>query len=185
MIRVGLPAPMILRLRLRAHLSANRAARRAEAVREDVVTSFSSNLAVLRRLPLRLTRRLREELTDAPAVHEDVMQFGEQYQELVNLLCDVARYGVREEDSARFNEIRDWLIENYDMHRPALLSHLKVEPDDLVPVGDGRRARDAFESLFLPRSVDAVINSENVILRIMRTRCALDAYRDETSAARN
>jgi hypothetical protein len=185
MIRIGLPAPMALRLRLRAQLSATRTARRAEAVREGLLASLSGNLGVLRRLPLRATRRLREELSDSPAPSETVMQFEERYQDLVNLLCDAARYGVSEEDNARFIELRDWLIQNYDDHRPGLISHLLSEPDDSVPAGDGRRARDAFESLFLPKSVDAIINSENVILRIMRTRCALDAYRDELSLSRN
>jgi hypothetical protein len=185
MIRIGLSAPMVLRLRLRAQISANRTARRAEAVREGVLASLSSNLAVLRRLPIRATRRFREELSDSPAIGETVMQFEERYQDLVNLLCDAARHGVREEDNARFVELRDWLIENYDAHRPGLMSHLLVEPDDSIPYEEGRRARDAFESLFLPKSVDAIINSENVILRIMRTRCALDAYREEMMLSRN
>ena len=35
--------------------------------------------------------------------------------------------------------------------------------------------QDAFESLFLPASLDSIIHSETVIDRIMRTRSALDS----------
>jgi hypothetical protein len=185
MIRLGLPAPMALRLRLRAQLSANRASRRAEAIREDVFASLNGRLAGLRRLPFRVNRRLRDGLCDSPIFGETVMQFEERYQDLVDLLCGAAREGVTDKHHAEFAELRDWLAQNYEIHRPGLLNHLNVEPDDFVPLGDGVRARDAFESLFLPKSVDSVINSKNVILRIMRTRCALDAYREEMVTAVN
>jgi hypothetical protein len=66
-----------------------------------------------------------------------------------------------------------------------LLSHLMNEPEDRLPAERGARPpRDAFESLFLPKNVDAIINSETVISRIMRTRCALDSYREQLESTR-
>jgi len=178
MIRVGLPTPMLLRLRLRAHLAANRLSRQTQDIRTGVLATINNDLAVIRRIPRLLTRHA-ESVTQTEDIGAMLEEFDNQYQNLVDLLCWSAKDGVHTSQAARYHELRQWFIEHYESVRPVLIEQLKTEPDDFVPVGNGaRRSRDAFESLFLPEHVESIINSENVITRIMRTRTALDVCRE-------
>jgi len=112
-------------------------------------------------------------------------EFEQQYQELVDLLCWSAKDGVHDSRDTRYAELRAWFLDHYEPLRPALLPHLRIEPEDVALVEPGGIApRDAFESLFLPTDVDALINSDTIICRIMRTRCAVDALHDQLDAAR-
>jgi hypothetical protein len=185
MIRIGLPAPTLMRLRLRAQITANRVARRAETIRQGVLTTLHNDLAALQRIPQALLWRPAAKTPTAADPYTLMQEFEDHFQGLVDLLCWSAKDGIHDRRDARYAELRDWFIRNYDAIRPALLFHLQGEPEDLLLTEEGGPApRDAFESLFLPRNVDAIINSETVICRIMRTRCALDSYREQINAAR-
>lgn len=180
MIRIGLPPPMLLRLRLRAQIAANQMSRRARAAREGVLIFYRNRLATLYGLSRVFTRRPVAIAADPVAL---LPEFEIRYQSLVDLLCWAAKDGVHDDRDARYAELRAWFLENYAPMRSALLRHLETEPDDCAPVAPGAPApRDAFESLFLPDSVEALIHSETIISRIMRTRCALDAYRAQVDS---
>jgi len=186
MIRIGLPVPTVLRLRLRAQIAAERVARTAQSIRQGVLAVVRTDLILIRRLSLVRVRRSRVVARPAADPAALMPEFERQYQELVDLLCWSAKDGVHDRRDARYAELRAWFLVNYDPLRPALLPHLQIVQEDLVPAEPGEVApRDAFESLFLSASVDALIHSDTVIFRIMRTRCAVDALRDELDSARS
>lgn len=104
-------------------------------------------------------------------------RFEDHYQDLVDLLCWSAKDGVHDGRDARYARLRAWFLVHYDVLRPFVLPYLDEQPDDRVALEQGQPTpRDAFEALFTPCSVDAIINSPDVISRIQRTRNALDAY---------
>jgi len=182
MIRIGLPQPIVLRLRLRTQIAVNRLERSARAAREGVLTFVRKELEVLRDIPRFLIRRSAATVDPVAILPE----FEARYQSLVDLLCWAAKEGVHDNRDARYAELRTWFLKNYESIRPALLRHLDTGPGDVAPAGSGAPApRDAFESLFLPDNVDALIHSETIISRIMRTRRALDAYREQVDSARS
>lgn len=182
MIRIGLPAPMMLRLRLRSQITANRMARQTRYVRQGILTTAANHLVGLRRLPDLWVRKPRTE--SAADRKELLMEFETRYQSLVDLLCWAAKDGVHAHRDERYAELRGWFLVHYETIRPALAHHLETEEEDILPVEEGTPIpRDAFESLFLPANVDAIIHSETVISRIMRTRCALDSYREQLETA--
>lgn len=120
-----------------------------------------------------------------PEVHPAALmhEFESRFDELVDLLCWSAKDGDHEGRDECYASLRAWFLSNYEPLRPLLLNHLKIAPEDVVPARPGQPVpRDAFESLFLPRDVDAIIHSDTVVFRLIRTRCAVDALRDEVNA---
>lgn len=189
MIRPGLPVPVLLRLRLQVQLTTDRVARSARKLRQEVQTIIYNDLAVPRLLTLPF-QRARVETSAAPVVSAPVLsqlelqtlmqEFDKHFQKLVDLFCWAAKDGIHDNRDERYASLRSWFIANYEPVRPRLLEHLEIAPEDLILAEPGGTPpRDAFESLFLPTNVDAIINSETVIYRIMRTRCAVDACRDQ------
>jgi len=107
-------------------------------------------------------------------------EFERKFDDLVDLLCWSAKDGDHEGRDEEFALLRRWFVDHFDAIRPYLLNHLVTKPEDLHPARIGQPSpRDAFESLFLSRDVDSIINSETVICRIIRARAAVDALRDE------
>jgi hypothetical protein len=110
-------------------------------------------------------------------------EFGRRFDELVDLLCWSAKEGDHDGRDEQYAELRAWFIGNYEPVRPLLLEYLTSEADDMIPARPGQPAqRDAFESLFLPRDIDSIINSDTVICRIIRTRQAVDALHEALDA---
>jgi hypothetical protein len=176
MIRIGLPAPALLRLRLRAQLAANRAARQFQAWRLNAQTTGSSLYALL--LRLQPTNKAQSETIAPPVALTPRLQaeFSERYDDLIDLLCWASKDGIHDGRDARYAELRDWFLRHYEPLRPKLLPLLEAVPEeDCVPASASERIpRDAFESLYLPSDICLVINSDTVISRIMRTRAAMD-----------
>jgi hypothetical protein len=106
--------------------------------------------------------------------------FVTRYDELVDLLCWTAKEGLNDTRRARYGELRHWFVQHYERVRPTVTRFLDTRPEDREAVVDGTPApRDAFESLFLPYQIDGLIHSDAVIHRIIRTRCAVEAFREE------
>jgi hypothetical protein len=181
MIRIGLPAPALLRLRLRAQLAANRAARQFQAWRVSAQTASSSLYALL--LRRRGTDRAQSETRSAPVALTPQLQaeFSKRYDDLIDLLCWASKDGVHEGRDARYAQLRDWFLRHYEPIRPKLLPLLEAVPEeDCVPAGPQERTpRDALESLYLPSDICLVIHSDTVISRIMRTRAAMDRLQEQ------
>ena len=110
-------------------------------------------------------------------------EFGRRFDDLVDLLCWSAKEGDHEGRDEQYAGLRAWFLANYESARPLLLEYLISEPEDVVPARPGQPApRDAFESLFLPRDIDSIINSDTVICRIIRTRQAVDSLQEALDA---
>lgn len=174
MIRIGLPAPVVLRLRLRAHIALSQIARQTERIQRGIRGALWLD---------RETARQRARMRRVIAISRSTLfkEFEDRYDQLVALLCWAAKDGIHDGRDARYAELRAWFLRNYPRLQPALTYFLESEPEDRVPAKEGEPIpRDAFESLFLPSDVDALINSETVISRIRRTRNAIDMLRENT-----
>lgn len=175
MIHVGLPSPTLFRLRLRTQLAASQASRRWDETRAELskrVSELAHNILPKRTL-------FRSTVTDAaaPAEQEESLlsQFAIRYDALVDLLCWSAKDGIHDGRDRQYTELRTWLLSHYDTVRPVLMRSMTAIDSDTEPLDEGGKApRDAFESLFLPASIESLINSFAAIERIQRTRDCLE-----------
>jgi hypothetical protein len=103
--------------------------------------------------------------------------FAERYDDLVDLLCWAAQAGPDDEARDRYRRLREWFLSSYESARPVLLEYLEPDDEDTRPLCSGPTPRDAFESLFLPEEIDALLHGDAVIDRIIRTRMAVEACR--------
>lgn len=165
MIRVGLPSPLLLRARLRAHLALTHLSRSTTAARERTALTLAS-----------LTRNLTHPLGrtgDAASLAPALAEFEMHYERLVDLLCFAAQGVAYGEPDSRLRDLRVWFRDNYAPLRVALRAHLDNAPE--VSRTDGTEPRDDFERLFLSIDVRTLIHSDSLIPIIQRTRMALEA----------
>jgi hypothetical protein len=108
--------------------------------------------------------------------------FEERYDALVGLLCVAAQEGVTPAMEAEYREQRRWFVSRYPTVRPEVARFLEPDASDVVPGLWGQRPCDAFEALFLPGSITAMLGADggNLIGRLMRTQAAL-AYWEESA----
>lgn len=166
-IRLG-PPPALARLRLQWHVTRNQVFRQSRALQErfDCSTQFARDwwLRALTLSRARLDRRQRL-LARQKA---QFAAFTERYENLVDLLCLSANEGVFPNRVQEYAETRLWLQKHYAAVRPALQAHLPEQ----------RSLLDPFQSLFVPETLEEVINSDDTIENIMLTRPALEAYQN-------
>lgn len=100
-----------------------------------------------------------------------LIHFYQEYETLVETLCDSGQYGPREHLEKRYQVQRGWMIQNYGTVRRYVLAYLRLEVED-----EG----DPFEALFNAPDLATFLQSDdgNMISRIMRTREALNLYGD-------
>jgi hypothetical protein len=115
-----------------------------------------------------------EQVVEGPTVkdrQQALIHFYQEYETLVETVCDSAQYGPREHLEKRYQIQREWMIQNYGSVRRYVLAYLRLEVED-----EG----DAFESLFSAPDLATFLQSDdgNMISRIMRTREALNLYGD-------
>jgi hypothetical protein len=171
MIRVGLPSPVLLRMRLRAHLAVTQATRAAHTMRLRIAESvavFGGSVAVVRRRPSDI--QVAESATGPTAGL--LSAFARKYERLIDLLCFSAQGIAYNGVDGRLTDLRVWFRENYPAVRPALVPFMTTDP--AARAGSEVR-RDDFEHLFLSEDVAVLINSDTLIPVIERTRAALDA----------
>jgi hypothetical protein len=175
MIRIGLPPPLLPRLRLHwrsTHTLFTRqtrslresASRTAEVTREGwghACKSWSSRLSLRAYALARQRARLAA--------------FEAKYEDLVDLLCWAAKDGIHTNRDARYTQLRAWMRVHYRALRPRLNPYWSGSGEDACT--------DPFEALFLDANVNDVINAAASIENITRTRLALDAYRESLEAA--
>lgn len=118
-------------------------------------------------------------LPTAKERHEELVTFYGRYEELVELLCDVAQYGPDAKQESRYNEYRVWMQTNYPALRKFVVAYLQFDTDDVVMSSDPYGSySDAFESLFASPTLAEFLRTDDgkMIDRIMRTREALTLY---------
>ena len=118
-------------------------------------TRFSMRSRIQRRTLLRQQSQLTE--------------FETQFDALIDLLCWTAKEGVRPESHTQYAELRIWMCRNYRTVRTPLRSHW-LEPD-------APSSGDPFEAIFVPDTVEEVINAAFGLETMFQTRAALESYR--------
>ncbi len=111
-------------------------------------------------------------------------EFYEQYDALIGLLCLSAHEGVHAANEEEYRVRRAYFTRRYAALKPKLRSFLTADANDIVPSRTGSFPCDAFEALFLPDTITAMLEADggNLIGRMMRTQAALSAW-DEALAA--
>jgi hypothetical protein len=157
MIRIGLPAPLYLKIRLRAELAANRYARRAERYR-TIIHHAIFTPSIFNNLCSRYTLRKK--------VQADMTVFEEKYQNLVDLLCGAARTGVREQDHVQYSELRNWFQNEYtSCYQPILKKYIN-EQNASTTADSG----DPFESLYQHPNIEGAMYSTEMLHTIAQSR---------------
>jgi len=109
-----------------------------------------------------------------PSVQErqqTLIHFYQEYEALVETVCDSAQYGPTPALNKAYQLQREWMLENYPEIRRYVVAYLRYEVED---------QGDAFEALFSADDLNTFLQSDdgNMISRIMRTREALNLYGD-------
>lgn len=112
-----------------------------------------------------------------PTVKErqhDLIRFYQEYETLVETICDAAQYGPTPKLETSYQREREWMLKNYGDIRRYVVAYLRFE------VEDAEQGGDAFEALFSADNLEMFLKSDdgNMISRIMRTREALTLYGD-------
>lgn len=114
-----------------------------------------------------------------PLRQRELIDFYERYEDLVEVLCDAARFGPDIVLERRYTEARTQMQADYPALKPFLISYLEFQPDDeeagLKLCG---RPLDAFEALVAAFDLQEFfkLDDGNMISRITRTRDALNGY---------
>lgn len=184
MIRTAYPVPPMKQLSLRFELATRRTRRALEQRRRHLIADAEARRAAHDDY-LRL--RWREDLERERA---DFAEFYDRYDSLIGILCLAAHEGNCAEFEEEYRELRSWFCGQYPKIKRSFAEHLSADESDTTTALFGRRPCDAFEALFLPPSVAALLENDggNLIGRMMRTQTALEerqtALKREEAAAR-
>ncbi len=174
MIRIGLPPPMLPRLRLHWHVTRNYFEQCYSAFHAGVVRHVQAartfwqgaGVAVLSRVGSLRTRRLPLDTQKQGRVE----RFEAVYERLSDLICWAAKEEVTPEREAEYALLRLSVRELYQPLRAGLRSYWKTE--------DMESDYDPFEELFLPETLDEIVFSLGGIYAITLARDAFEAYRN-------
>lgn len=110
---------------------------------------------------------------------QELVRFYGHYEELVEILCDLATCGPTDPLEARYQSARQWMTVNYPEVRRHVTAYLRYHASD---AGHGielnGQTADGFEALFAPSSLAEFLHHDDghMIDRIDRTRAALTLY---------
>ena len=179
LIRTSYPVSPMKQLRLRLDLATRRTRRALEQRRRSILTQVSEvdrHKAAAGDVYLRL--RWREDISRRRSLFE---AFYDQYDELIGLLCLAAHQGIEPHQEDEYGKRRAWFASNYPHRVQGVIApYLTSDASDSMPGiwGRGRRGCDAFEALYLPPTIAAMLEADggNLIGRMMRTQEALMAW---------
>lgn len=113
---------------------------------------------------------------------EQLAEFYNRYEDLVELLCDSAQYGPNAHLEEKYQAIRSWMQRNYGSLSQVVIAYLDIEvADTRMPMDLYGRSTDAFEALYAAPTLQEQLRSDDgsMIGRIMRTREALNRYAEQ------
>ena len=174
MIRIGLPPPMLPRLRLHWHVARNTieqyySAFRAGTLRHIHATRAlwaGATVAIVSRIGSLRTRRVPLEAQKQGRLE----RFEAVYEQLSDLICWAAKEEVTPEREAEYAHLRLSVRELYQPLRATLRPFWQTE--------DMESDYDPFEELFLPHDLNEVVDSMGGIMAISMAREAFEAYRE-------
>lgn len=186
LIRTSYTVPPITQFRLRLELASRRTRRALEQRRRDLREGTTGALRAATAAPLAardsyLRLRWAEDLKRERAAYDE---FFDQYDEMVGLLCLAAHQGIEPGFEDEYQRRRVYFTSRYPHVKGYLAPHLENDPSDVQAGRWGRRSCDAFEAMFAPHSIAAMLETDggNLIGRMCRTQVALAAW--EQSIAR-
>ena len=100
---------------------------------------------------------------------QSVLDFADKFDQLVDVLCVSAKEGVTEGRQKRYLALREW----FETQIISFADVLKFAQTEIETCG----CQETLQTLFQPERIEGVINSESVILRMMRTRALVDSCR--------
>lgn len=167
MINIGLPPPLLARLRLQWQNTRDHVQRQKENLRETyfrvqentvqwVRTVSAKGVALVTFRRRTLTRHLRQ--LDA---------FEQVYDRMVDLVCWTAKEDINPERAERYAKLRGEMKKTYRIVRARLRGHWHTPESE----------QDPFEALYQPDNITEFTNSPVGIECLMQTRQAMDAYR--------
>lgn len=110
---------------------------------------------------------------------QDVVDFYNHFESLVEILCDAAQRGATPKLQTRFTDERNWMQTHYYQVRPYLAAYLTLDSEDaeLSLMLQGY-AGDAVQTLYASPSLEVLVKSDdgNMISRIIRCREAQNLY---------
>jgi hypothetical protein len=118
----------------------------------------------------------------APTVeerHEELLSFYDQYERLVDIICDGAQYGPEPKLQSGYSELRAWMQANYPRLRRYVTAYLQYDIEDAQQgLSLHGNPCDAFEALYAAPTLEEFLRGDDgmMISRIMRTRDALNFY---------
>ncbi|MDX1932235.1 MAG: hypothetical protein SFU56_06495 [Capsulimonadales bacterium] len=179
MIRTAYPTPPVRQLRLRLELATRRTRRalfeRCRTLRSRPVEETKGHGSYAAYL------REREAIRRNRAMYD---MFEKQFDGLVGVVCFAAQEGITSDAETEFARYRAWFMEYYHRVRPYLAPYLTLHENDVTPTRWGLRRCDTFEALFLPASIQALLDADNGCL-IDRLDRAQNAVTDWYNAVRH
>jgi hypothetical protein len=181
LIRTSYPVPPMAQMRLRWELAMRRTRRTLEQRRRSLAAATTeaphatAAADAARGHYLRL--RWREDLKRERAALDE---FTNRFDGLVGLICVAAQEGLTAEMEQEFLERRRWFIRHYPQIKGYVAAHLTPDASDTISGRWGRRSCDAFEAMFSPASLSAMLENDggNLIGRLCRTQAALTAWEE-------
>ena len=122
--------------------------------------------------------RLDRPRTDLARERERHDLLNTRYEALVGVLCAAAHEGLEPGMEDEYRNLRAWFSVHYPRAKRSLAPFVRADSSDGVTGRFGRRACDAFEALFFPHTVAAMLATDggNLIGRLLRTQEALAAW---------
>lgn len=110
---------------------------------------------------------------------QELIRFYLNYENLVEVLCDLGTCGPTPGLESTYKSLRDWMFRNYPDVRRYVIAYLKYSAEDAQHSLDiNGQAADAFEALFTAPTLHEFLEHDDgkMIGRINRTREALTMY---------
>ena len=171
MVRSNTPLPFMFRLRNQA----SGVCRRAFSGRTMTAALLAPPTFERRRPGLGASQA-----SSAPAAWRE---FLDRYEQFTDVLCVAAKSGCDDHLESKYAVLRRWFMEHYYRVAPRLRPYLEAEGNPLdLPLphvldqSTGlRRPMDAFEAIFMPKTLSEVLNSDqgDLISRVSHVSSAV------------
>ena len=105
----------------------------------------------------------------------ELQDFTNRYESLVDLLCWSAQVEVTERMRLSYCDHKEWFKRHYLEVRSELSAAIRDE--EQLNGSCSHNSVEDFDELFLQEDLDAVLNAESMLPRIVRTRQTVDSFR--------
>ena len=172
MINIGLPPPLLARLRQQWQTTRSHFVRQTDALRETYFRTQAGVGAWIRNLSAQGVALVSFRKRTVKRHLRQFDAFEQVYDKMVDLVCWTAKEDLNAERAARYAELRIKLQKSYRVVRVRLRGHWYAPTSE----------QDPFAALYQPESICEFTHSPLGIECLMQTRQAIDSYRAEIEA---